>query len=102
MNSVSKFRARVLPTVNDYFEKNNSLPKPFVFSMACLIEYYKTNDVQDDKKAVEVIKNGNTEDILKNTALWGTDLTAAKELVDESLERIHIDGIREAIAWSMS
>lgn len=102
LNSVSKFRARVLPTVNDYFENNNSLPKPFVFSLACLIEYYKTNDVQDDKTAVEVIKNGNTEDILKNTALWGTDLTAAKELVDESLERIHNDGIREAIAWSMS
>ncbi len=102
LNSVSKFRARVLPTVNDYIKKNNSLPKPFVFSLACLIEYYKTNDVQDDKTAVEVIKNGNTEDILKNTALWGTDLTAAKELVDESLERIHNDGIREAISWSMS
>ncbi|MGN0547521.1 MAG: tagaturonate reductase [Acutalibacteraceae bacterium] len=102
LNSVSKFRARVLLTVNDYIEKNNSLPKPFIFSLACLVEYYKTNEVQDDKTAVEVIKNGNTEDILKNTALWGKDLTAAKELVDESLERIHNDGIREAIAWSMS
>ena len=43
LNSVSKFTARVLPTVNDYVDKNNCPPKPLVFSLACLIEYYKTN-----------------------------------------------------------
>ena len=41
LNSVSKFTARVLPTITDYQEKNKSLPKPLVFSLACLIKYYK-------------------------------------------------------------
>ncbi|MDE6864283.1 MAG: tagaturonate reductase, partial [Eubacterium sp.] len=53
LNSVSKFTARVLPTMTDYVKKNNTLTKSLVFSLACLIAYYKTNDVQDDKSAVE-------------------------------------------------
>ena len=44
LNSVSKFSVRVLPTILDYAEANGILPKPLVFSLACLIEYYKTND----------------------------------------------------------
>ena len=53
LNSVSKFTARVLPTITDYVKKNNILPKSLVFSLACLIEYYKTNDVGYEKSAVE-------------------------------------------------
>ncbi|MGN0457810.1 MAG: tagaturonate reductase [Eubacterium sp.] len=102
LNSVSKFTARVLPTVNDFIDKNNSVPKPLVFSLACLIEYYKTNDVTDDKTAVDYIKNNDIKNILSNTDLWGQDLSVMLDIVSESLERIHLDGIREAIKWSMS
>lgn len=102
LNSVSKFTARTLPTVNDYVDKNNCPPKPLVFSLACLIEYYKTNEVTDSEYAVDYIKNNDIKSILSNTALWGQDLSGMLDTVNESLKRIHSDGIREAIKWSMS
>ena len=102
LNSVSKFTARVLPTVNDYIDKKNLMPKPLVFSLACLIEYYKVNEVTDSEYAVDYIKNNDIKSILSNTALWGQDLSGMQDYVNESLERIHRDGIREAIRWSMS
>lgn len=101
LNSVSKFTARVLPTINDYVKKNNALPKPLVFSLACLIEYYKTNDVSDDKTAVNYIKNYSVKDILSNTKLWNWDLSYMLDLVEESMDKIHSDGIREAIKWAL-
>lgn len=100
LNSVSKFTARVLPTIADYTNSNNSLPKPLVFSLACLIAYYKTNDVRDDKSAVEYIKNSSVKDILSNTELWNCDLLDMLDLVEESINKIHSDGIREAIKWA--
>lgn len=101
LNSVSKFTARVLPTVSDYTDKNNALPKPLVFSLACLIEYYKNNDVKDDKTAVDFIKQNDVGKILSNTDLWGKDLSIFADFVNESLDKIHNDGIREAVKWSM-
>lgn len=101
LNSVSKFTARVLPTITDCAKQNNSLPKPLVFSLACLIEFYKIHDVQDDKWAVEYIKNNCVEDILSNTELWKCDLSYMFEMVEESLRKIHNDGIREAIKWAL-
>lgn len=101
LNSVSKFTARVLPTISDYIDKNNSLPKPLIFSLSSLIEYYKTNDVKDDKSAVRFIKENNVSEILANKNLMGKDLSSFTELVNESISKIHNDGIREAIKWSM-
>ena len=101
LNSVSKFTARVLPTINDYLSEG-IVPKPLAFSLACLIEYYRTNDVQDDASAVEYIKNNDTADILANVNLWGKDLSVMHDTVNDSLDKIHNNGIREAIAWSMS
>lgn len=101
LNSVSKFTARVLPTIADYIDKNNSLPKPLVFSLACLIEYYKANDVSDDKSTIESIKNNSVKEILSNTELWGSDLSNMLEMADESIGRIHNDGIREAVKWAL-
>lgn len=101
LNSVSKFTARVLPTINDYLN-NGIIPKPLVFSLACLIEYYKANDVSDDKYAVDFIKINDIDVILSNTNLWGQDLSILQETVSECLEKIHILGIRGAIKWSIS
>lgn len=102
LNSVSKFSVRVLPTILDYIEIKNEIPRPLVFSLACLIEYYKTNDVQDDPLAVDYIKNNDVDAILKNSALWGSDLSFATEIVNQSSDIIHSRGIREAVQWSIS
>lgn len=101
LNSVSKYTARVLPTVNDYLSEN-VVPLPLAFSLSCLIEYYKTNDVADSEYAVDFIKNNNVADILANTELWGQDLSVMLDAVSQGIEKIHSDGIRNAIKWSIS
>lgn len=102
LNSVSKYTARVLPTVLDYINANGKLPKPLVFSLACLIEYYKNNDVSDSKYVTDFIKGNTAEAILANTSLWSKDLSCMTELVSECLEKIRTLGIREALKWAMS
>lgn len=102
LNSVSKFTARVLPTITDFINEKGELPKPLVFALACLIEYYKTGEASDDAKAIGFIKENDVSSILKNRDLWGTDLSSMKDEVAESIDRIHNDGIREAISWAMS
>ena len=101
LNSVSKFTARVLPTMTDYREKNKALPKPLVFSLACLIKYYKENEPSDSKAAVDYIKTHDVGEILSNSDLWGEDLSGMTDLVNESLAQIENNGVREAIQWSV-
>ena len=102
LNSVSKWTARVLPTVRDYLAANGTLPKPLVFSLACLIKYYKENEPTDDAAAVAFIKEHDVSAILANADLWGTDLSHMTALAAESLQQMEQHGIREAIRWSMS
>lgn len=101
LNSVSKYSARVLPTVNDYFEKNNSLPKPLVFALSCLIEYYKTNEASDERYALNYIKENSVDHILENERLWGCSLSETASLVKLGIDKIKTDGIQKAIEWSM-
>lgn len=102
LNSVSKFNARVLPTIIDYINKNNAVPKPLAFSLACLIEYYKNNEVNDSENAINYIRENNIENILSNTDIWDYDLSMLVETVNESLIKIHKEGIKEALRWAMS
>ena len=102
LNSVSKYTARVLPTVSDYYSSNNALPKPLVFSLACLIYYYKTCEPADNQNTISFMKDHSTNEILNNTEIWGSDLSYLKDFVNECLEQIETNGIREAIVWSMS
>ena len=40
LNSISKYKARVLPTVKDYYKLNRTLPTHAMFSLASLIKFY--------------------------------------------------------------
>lgn len=102
LNSVSKFSVRVLPTILEYHNINGSYPKPLVFSLACLIEYYKTKTPQDNKAVIEFIKENDVKAILLNTDLWGYNLSDMLDIVKESLNKIHTVGIRKAIKWALS
>lgn len=102
LNSVSKFSVRVLPTILDYKNMNCSYPKTLVFSLACLIEYYKNCTPQDNENLIEFIKENNIKSILSNTDLWGCDLSDMLDIVNDSLEKIYSFGIREAIEWTLS
>ena len=101
LNSVSKYSVRVLPTVIEYIENEKTVPKPLAFSLACLVEYYKTQTPQDNENSVSYIKNNDIMSILSNTLLWGQDLSELCDVVNESLDKIHNVGIREAIEWAI-
>jgi len=102
LNSVSKFTTRVLPTITDYIAMHGTLPKPLVFSLACLIRYYRENDPADEAAAVRCIQTQTVPAVLSNAALWGRDLSCMAPLVTDSLQRMEQYGIREAIRWSIS
>ncbi len=102
LNSVSKFKERVLPSIEDYVIKNDALPKPLVFSLSCLIYYYKNNPIQDNPDAAMSIMIGDLGEILSNTSLWGIDLGAMKNLVEKGITLIENEGIQKAIDWAMT
>lgn len=97
LNSVSKFKARVLPSVEDYMKLKGEMPLPLVFSLACLIEYYKKYEVSDDEKVTHFIKNNEIPAILENKDLWGTDLSSLTEHIVKYINDIHSLGIRGAL-----
>jgi mannitol-1-phosphate/altronate dehydrogenase len=85
----------------DYVEKENTIPKPLAFSLACLIEYYKTQTPQDNENVVAFIKNNDLLAILSNQQLWGHDLSCLYDVVYESIDKIQKTCIREAISWAI-
>lgn len=75
LNSVSKFKVRVLPSILDYERKFSKAPKALLFSFAKLIDFYKHGTPNDDAAATEKMKNGSVSEILSDISLWGQDLS---------------------------
>jgi tagaturonate reductase len=75
LNSVSKFKVRVLPSILEYIKRYDKMPETLLFSFAKLIEFYKTDMVNDAPDVAEFMKNATTAEILANKALWDTDLS---------------------------
>ena len=70
LNSVSKFKVRVLPSILEYIKRYNKMPETLLFAFAKLIEFYKTDMTNDDAAVVEFMRTHNTAEILANEALW--------------------------------
>ncbi len=80
LNSVSKYCARVLPTVLD-LEKQGIVAKNGLKACEYLIKWYKTGTPCDDEKVIQKIKDGTLEEILADASLWGDDYSRfAKEM----------------------
>ena len=75
LNSVSKFKVRVLPSLQEYINRKGEMPKNLIFSFAKLIEFYKFGTPNDDSKVMEFMKTATIPEILGNTDFWGEDLT---------------------------
>ena len=75
LNSVSKFKVRVLPSITEYIKRYNKMPETLIFALAQLIKLYKTDMANDDKDVMEFMKNASTKEILANTSLWDEDLS---------------------------
>ena len=102
LNSVSKMNARVLPTVSDFVKTHPTAPRPLLFSLACLIVYYKSHDCSDEPEKLHSIQTSCVPAILTNTTLWEADLSAYTDFIVDCVDRIQKDGIREAISWVLS
>ena len=96
LNSISKFKVRVLPSLIDYFKIRQQLPKGLVLALAGLIKLYLSPDFdpKDDRKNLDFFNQARAnsksgEDLIRailgNTAFWGRDLNMVPGLTKEVL-----------------
>ena len=85
LNSVSKFKVRVLPSILEYIKRYNKMPETLLFAFAKLIEFYKTDMTNDAPEVVEFMKNNGAAAILANKELWGEDLSSLLPEVEKYL-----------------
>ena len=85
LNSVSKFKVRVLPSILEYIRRFGKMPATLIFSFARLIEFYKTDMTNDDPEVVEFMRRASVDEILANTLLWGEDLSFLADEVKKCL-----------------
>lgn len=102
LNSVSKFKVRVLPSLLDYVKNHHKLPTHLTFAFACLIRFYegswngKSLPVKDNEDIVnafeKIWQNNHFEKVakltLQNKSFWDQDLTK-------------VEGLTEAIAFAL-
>ncbi|HEY3403996.1 MAG TPA: tagaturonate reductase [Ohtaekwangia sp.] len=105
LNSISKYKVRVLPSVLEFQKRTGKLPERLVQSLAALIRFYKgdwhgeTLPVNDTPEILVFFKQVWTEKDLKgiatkvlaNQEFWGTDLNKVpglSELVAEQLRQL--------------
>ncbi len=110
LNSISKFKVRVLPSLLEYIKIHNNTPKHLTFGFACLIRFYKgvwngnALPVNDSDDIVKFFKeawsqkdlNTLSNTVLKNIDFWGQDLTKISGLqraITIALEEIESNGI---------
>ena len=86
LNSVSKFKVRVLPSILEYIKRYNKMPETLLFAFAKLIEFYKTDMTNDAPEVVEFMKNNDTKAILANASLWGEDLSCLTAEVEKYIK----------------
>ncbi len=119
LNSVSKFKTRVLPSLLEYAKRKNSLPGRLVFALAALIQFYKGEQngqpilLQDDEWVVEFLKkqwsryDGSdagmeqlAESVLQWEDAWKEDLSQIAELKErltKYLLAIEREGMEKAL-----
>lgn len=117
LNSVSKWRARILPTLLDDVKKNGEIPQNLAFSLAALLELYsgtvhggqmdclrgeRSFALRDEEEALRSIEQfrENLPQLLACKTLWGMDLNdipGFAACVAHWRERIREDGVRACI-----
>lgn len=123
LNSVSKWRARCLPSFIIYNEKFKKVPKHLAFSLAALMAFYSGNHIVDNAlignrngeqykifdnmEVLEFFRVNSCKDVktfvhrtLSNIDFWGQDLSilpGVEEKVAEYLFDIRMNGAKVAV-----
>ncbi len=126
LNSVSKWKSRILPSFKDYFEKNGKIAPALTMSMAGLLAFYGAGEyidgkieakrpcdgtpytVRDDAEALAFIAENSQKPsaqyakaVLSNEKFWGEDLCSYPrfcETVASYLDAFKADGVKETVA----
>ncbi len=123
LNSVSKWKARCLPSFLEYANRKGEVPKHLAFSIAALMAFYSSDKlsenallgnrngeeykIMDDAFVLEFFRDNSKKSseelvnaFLENESFLGTDLTKVyntRELVTGYLEEIRNSGMRKAM-----
>lgn len=123
LNSVSKWKARCMPSFLGFIEQYKKLPTHLTFSLAALMAFYTGTEIRDkalighrgdeeynildDASVLEFFAQNSTKEtktyahaVLSNVNFWGQDLSAldgVETAVASYLEDIRTLGMRKAI-----
>ncbi|MBT8298667.1 MAG: tagaturonate reductase [Maribacter sp.] len=114
LNSIAKYKTRVLPSVLEYINRKNTLPKRLLFSLAALIAFYKGErngefiGLNDDQEVLDFFQkqwstnnyDAIVKNVLSNRDFWSVDLTKYKglqDLVTTNLESIMVHGMQKTL-----
>lgn len=123
LNSVSKWRARCMPSFLGYIEKEGKFPTHLTFSLAALMAFYTGTEIRDktlighrdgaeynimdDMAVLEFFAANSTKEaqdyahaVLSNKAFWGQDLSVlpgVEEAVVFYVREIREYGMRKAM-----
>lgn len=119
LNSIAKFKTRLVPTIIDFSLREKKLPKHILFSLASLIIFYKgmrngeTIDLKDDTSVLDFFQrqweliDGSDESmaqlvvaVLSNHSFWDQDLSIIPDLnfeVTKNIIMITRKGMKNAL-----
>lgn len=115
LNSMAKYKSRILPQVLETYKRTGKLPKRLLFSLAALIRFYKgvrengdAIQLRDDRHHLDMYadlwQENNYENIAKSVLglenHWDMDLNSVQgmtELVAKYLENIDKNGVKKAL-----
>ena len=83
LNSVSKFKIRVFPSILEYINRYGKTPEALVFSLAKLIEFYKNGEPNDAPEIINFIKTHTVREILANKDFFGEDISFLTEEIEK-------------------
>ena len=100
LNSISKWKARCLPSYLDYCQKNKELPPLLTIGLAYLVVMYRhiekignkhvchlpsrDIEVKDEERYLDYFSSGKSiKDFLSDKGAWGMDLTSIEDLFEK-------------------
>lgn len=108
LNSISKWRARVLPSFKDYYETNGKLPQNLATGFVYLMKIYKSVkkeaddkyyvqlpsrkiEIKDEKTYLEYFNNGGSViEFMQDESVWGEDLTKYSGFAEFVEEKVNL------------
>jgi len=105
LNSISKWRARVLPSFSDYYKQNGKLAQCLTIGFSYLMALYasiekvegryevklanRTIELNDDLPYLEYFANGNSiEGFMADEKVWGESLTKYEGFVESVVANV--------------